>query len=935
MNKLLKSALSLILALQLGLFMPIQAHASFFDEVLNAAAAAGGWPDNLPPPTALIGLINIAQSCTDTSEAGLLNCVNKADENPVTHELLGNNTDKILAGIGIYFDLINGDYVSLISKLGKTAGCAAAAILTGVPVCALLELLADVAGAVIDAVGELGDLAGDFLTGLDGLVFGGTDYGPPPTGDEYYKDFFAPYLDTYVRKAVFGKVDNNTILDPAYQTAVSEYKPHSIAELYADCGQYFKKYKINNIKEMCDSVKAKFDGNASTLIVQGKTMELFVPVAKGILEGYRNTWILKLNLFQDQQKVPRTSNQFIAEVGYFTTAKYPVYLTKYETSIITVAVNAIKASNYTVSPKDALDKAIKDAEPVMQQALESYKKDILEGVANDSELKLKKERSSKIISTLDMPSKKLLQIRYECSSLSVNKNKDKCLNSEPLKACVAYRDSFSDKSGFYTYPIDLTSKTSPAEFDQFITKLQGRLDSCTTWSQKVTDEWKRVSNLYPPFIKGWTDYCNATVKTPQKSECNTILGNYLINAYDGCADSAIEPVSTEAASHVELNVVVNRKGAKSGGNNPKLPKKPSNSLAIVNEQFCYAEGEAAVAQIDNGIFNNTADDPTGPAAPIDPSRAASQSGQSAVRGMRGAPGMIALDSVKPSDLTKKVPGPSTVKAGSNLGDNAASLDKQVAGLDVQNPTQQTSRGMRTAPGMQKIGGAIGPSGDFSKQGLSEQMPAGGALAPGLAPGIALDGTGKPSVASVPSPVDQAKGITLTNALPNAAGGAGDATKFGSSVAPPVAGRAISRGPAATSQPTQDAYVQGLDSNKPLQSSPVPPPEPPFDRQRYQHMARQKLEAKWYPQCNTEPCKAAISSLIDDRIREVLSLLDAGQDLRVKATYDAVEAKMDYKYDPKMQDKVSQSRVIKNEAPSAPTTPVAPPKTMKIKNFGVQ
>ncbi|NOT17716.1 MAG: hypothetical protein HOP20_06575 [Sulfuriferula sp.] len=106
------------------------------------------------------------------------------------------------------------------------------------------------------------------------------------------------------------------------------------------------------------------------------------------------------------------------------------------------------------------------------------------------------------------------------------------------------------------------------------------------------------------------------------------------------------------------------------------------------------------------------------------------------------------------------------------------------------------------------------------------------------------------------------------------------------------------------------------------------PEPPFDKNKYQHLARQGLESKWLMQCKNEQCKNEVRTLINARIAEVLRISDTGTDLRIKANLDITEGRMDNQYNPQIQAKVNASMA---GVPVNINTVVSP-SSQPVKNF---
>jgi len=215
MSRSIRVLVSVILILQLGIVAPLLARGDFVGDVINAAAAAGGWPSELPEPEALLKLIGIAQGCAgDTSEAGLVSCVNTAIDDPTISAKLGADAvNKIDLGLQVYLDIRDGDYLGLVAILGETAGCAAALVLTGVPVCALAQLLADVASAIADAAGEIYAFLQDL--GAHAKV----------TRQDFYDLHWYPHISTGVQISVFkGASEWSAYVGPMYDGCYKYYR---------------------------------------------------------------------------------------------------------------------------------------------------------------------------------------------------------------------------------------------------------------------------------------------------------------------------------------------------------------------------------------------------------------------------------------------------------------------------------------------------------------------------------------------------------------------------------------------------------------------------------------------------------------------------------------------------------------------------------------
>lgn len=245
MNAMTRPLFSAVLALLLGLLMPTQARADFFADIVNAAAKAGGYPEALPEPTALIALIGVAQDCVgDTSEDGIKACVEKAAAHPTTGPLLAGSVDEIRFGLDVYFDIRSGDYLGLVAKLGQTAGCAAALVLTGVPVCALAELIYGVATAVADVAAELYQLMSE--AGAHAKV----------TGADYYDLYWWPKIPVAVQINRFQGAQ-------AWEALVGP--------MYTGCYRYFRDIddmSESNANQTCSSIQSQFGNEVAAEVAK-------------------------------------------------------------------------------------------------------------------------------------------------------------------------------------------------------------------------------------------------------------------------------------------------------------------------------------------------------------------------------------------------------------------------------------------------------------------------------------------------------------------------------------------------------------------------------------------------------------------------------------------------------------------------------------------
>jgi hypothetical protein len=277
----------------------------------------------------------------------------------------------------------------------------------------------------------------------------------------------------------------------------------------------------------------------------------------------------------------------------------------------------------------------------------------------------------------------------------------------------------------------------------------------------------------------------------------------------------------------------------------------------------------------------------------------SQTARPTVRGMRAAPGMVAVapagNQVPSSPVAQRPP-----VAVASVNDTQQAMTERAEAQPLKD-NKSTATGFDTTK-------------NIGSKPMLPQDPAGQ----------------NPHVQEMPKSVDVANNNNPGNLRDVASKPAGN---LGVSVAAST-GTANQRGvsglPPATSTPPP---VKAISNNAPLTSA-AKAPEPPFDRNLYQRITRQKLEAKWQPQCKNETCKTDISSLVTNRINEVLRMLDTGTDLRVKAALDNTEVQMDIKYNPLMQAKVdASSKIIRNE-PVVPVESAKPIGNKPIKKMSL-
>lgn len=291
----------------------------------------------------------------------------------------------------------------------------------------------------------------------------------------------------------------------------------------------------------------------------------------------------------------------------------------------------------------------------------------------------------------------------------------------------------------------------------------------------------------------------------------------------------------------------------------------------------------------------------------------------------------ALDKAGLKGNTESAPSLKDQMKNGNLGNDTG---KTLSGSgDSPSVALPTIRGMRAAPGMV----AVTPSGnkiptspavqnrqpasvaslDETQQAMKDKAESQGLKNKPPSLNIGINSVTRPVAGAVemPKPADNIGSGNLKDVASK------PAANIGTSVAA-NAGFGNQRATGNTPPPVSSAPpVKVIGHNDPL----APAATPPFDRPQYQHVTRQKLEAKWAPKCKNETCKTDISALITKRINEVLRLLDTGTDLRNGVILSATEAKMDISYNPLMQAKVdaSSQRAVENTPVTAPasTSPV--------------
>ena len=248
MNFFSKRLFVIVLTMLMGATAPRVAQADLFADVINAAAKAGGWPADLPEPTALIELIGVAQECADASGVeGVKVCVDAAANSEKLGPLFNGQKDKIDLGFEVYTDLVQGDYLSLLERLGKTAGCAAAMVLTGVPVCALADLIASVATVIGDIAGEVLELMSN--AGAQAVV----------SPEDFYDIHWYP-------KAAIG-------------TRIKQFKGEydwgeMLAPMYSGCYDFFEgpgHKSPGEAKDICNDIRGRFTNEVNAMVAQELT----------------------------------------------------------------------------------------------------------------------------------------------------------------------------------------------------------------------------------------------------------------------------------------------------------------------------------------------------------------------------------------------------------------------------------------------------------------------------------------------------------------------------------------------------------------------------------------------------------------------------------------------------------------------------------------
>lgn len=281
MRKIIKTVLSAVIALQVGFFLPMQqARADIVNDVIKLISDAAGWPPDLPPVDALLALVDVAQKCTgDTSMDGLIDCVEIADANPDIHNKLGDDFGKIKYGLELFRDITTGNYLGVLDKLGATIGCAAAVMITGVPVCAMAQLIADLAGTIAEAAEEIYA----FLKDL------GTHAVVQP--QDYYQFHWSPKVSLGVQINVFA---------PNWDSLSKEFGALT-GPLYDVCYDFYKDnqdWKEKPATDNCENLQQQFVNEVNSEVAKlensAKALILAAYDAKSI--QWRKDWAPKCEL---------------------------------------------------------------------------------------------------------------------------------------------------------------------------------------------------------------------------------------------------------------------------------------------------------------------------------------------------------------------------------------------------------------------------------------------------------------------------------------------------------------------------------------------------------------------------------------------------------------------------------------------------------------
>jgi hypothetical protein len=526
-----------ILSFQFAFFSPQRAQAGSIDTVKAILVQIESLVPNSPFPISLgafFALLDLVQKCTDTSDAGLMACLDGASADPTIGPMLSNAADKgdLELALKIYIDIKNADYVQLMIDGGKPIGCAAANIFTGVDICGLLEELAAIAGAV----GEALEYAAGWLEELDVALFGQT---PHMNQGMYYQERWRPYLKAYVEKTLFSSVNDDTVLTPHLNKAAfnnggtyAEFglPPLSVNAVYAKCVGYYNGFKDDNGPAFCDSNRLLFKNRANLFVAQAKSIIAFTTLLEPSIQNQNQAWIQKLENLKDDldakypgmgvkdaSKYPKwlwpdsienykknvtkkigkpIGKEFCLNGDYWECIDLPkadgmVYTFTWE------AYNKFAESGYQGDAADILTASLEKVKPVLQNYFDTVKKQL--------ETYWSEKKSSQVygqVLDVSLPAKESLsKLQMTCKGLKQDNAGQKysgyCLNSEPLKSCIVKIDKIWDSK-----PYDM----SDSQLATYLNEQKKGIDACISSATKVVNEWARMDKLKQLYIDGWSKY---------------------------------------------------------------------------------------------------------------------------------------------------------------------------------------------------------------------------------------------------------------------------------------------------------------------------------------------------------------------------------------------------------------------------------------------
>jgi hypothetical protein len=573
MKTITKRICALILALQASLLMPLQARAGtmdLIDDILDAMGMVQPWPFNPVKPEDLKSFIHLVDTCQGIDDANLMACAEAGADDPTISGAVGSDiSENLTTFVNIYVDIKNGDYLQLIIDAGEVVGCAAATVMAGgFDVCGTIKALIAVGEALVDVVGEVGDAAENWFRELDtafddltGQTVGALD----PAA--YYQNWFMPYTRDFVSQFFVGGVTNDSILSPYvvfYAGGPQLYQDFGLAGIsvngmHAKCMEYYNdKHMGDQAATICDTLRAQFSNRTSFMIGASKQMTAFAGMAPPLLAAYQAGFRFQIKQFDEshgtniEDKTVSGNDWYLSQLKYLTGAPHQYtwcaqaannecfdsWSGAPSSSVAGRALNAVTASNFTLSPKLALDNAMSEVRPQLQKVVDNYKKTQLDA----AQTKLKQARESTMFALLSDASTKLYGLRQACLSMSGKFNKsdytNNCLDTQSLQSCKTYHSSFYN-NGYVIYT--QVDYTNAAAFDSYYATAEQKLATCIAQSKKIVDEYLRVSALSEPFQQGWIEACKQ--KANQRGYCEKNGPFPLGIAYDGCVKLAIAKAS--------------------------------------------------------------------------------------------------------------------------------------------------------------------------------------------------------------------------------------------------------------------------------------------------------------------------------------------------------------------------------------------------------